>query len=182
MRRRWRHIAAIALVSLCAVTGATPSAAALEASEAAIKAAFLYKFGFFIEWPESAFAASDSPINLCVVGADPFGTVLDETVKGKKIGNRPISLHRAGALSPDLQCHIVYLSEGAASQSLPALRKSDVLTVTDVSGGADHVGIINFVIKDKRVRFDIDDAAAASVGLTISSRLLSLALQVKPRH
>src|SRR5262249_27646393 len=151
-------------------------------SEAAIKAAFLYKFGFFVEWPESAFTGSDSPINLCIVGPDPFGAALDDAVKGKKVGNRSVAVHRIGALSPDVRCHIVYLAESAAAQSLAALKKSDVLTVTDTNAGADRVGIINFVVRDKRVRFDIDDAAAASVGLTISSRLLSLALEVKPRH
>jgi hypothetical protein len=182
MRRLRRHIGVIAFAALWAAMGATPSAAALEASEAAIKAAFLYKFGFYIEWPESAFAASDSPINICVLGPDPFGAVLDDVVKGKKIGNRPVSVHRIGALSPESRCHIVYLSEGAAAQSPAALRASDVLTVTDTGSRAGGVGIINFVIKDNRVRFDIDDAAAASAGLTISSRLLTLALEVKPRH
>jgi hypothetical protein len=181
MRWRWRHIGLIALVILLAGLGATPSAAALEASEAAIKAAFLYKFGFFVEWPDSAFAASDSPINLCIVGPDPFGAALDDAVKGKTVGNRPITLHRSGAPSHEVRCHIVYLAESTAAQSLAALKERDVLTVTDTSAG-DRVGIINFVIKDKRVRFDIDDAAAASAGLTISSRLLSLALDVKPRR
>jgi hypothetical protein len=116
------------------------------------------------------------------VGPDPFGAVLDEVVKGKKIGNRPVSVHRTGSLSPEIRCHIVYLADSTAAQSLAALRESDVLTVTDTGSRAGRVGIINFVVKDNRVRFDIDDAAAASAGLTISSRLLTLALEVKPRH
>jgi YfiR/HmsC-like len=180
-RQAWRALIAAVLVAAALAS----SALALEASEPAIKAAYLYKFGFFVEWPQAAFAASDSPINLCIVGNDPFGTLLDDTVKGQKIGNRPISVHRMTSVSRDSGCHIAYLPDGAQSpsaQAVGALRGSDILTVTDAGTGGSPVGIINFVIKDNRVRFDIDDAAAASSGLVISSRLLSLALEVKPRQ
>jgi YfiR/HmsC-like len=171
------------LGSLCVMAALSP-AHALEASEVAVKAAFLFKFGFFVEWPNTAFASGDSPITLCIVGGDPFGSVLDDAVKGQKIGNRPVVVRRLNAVSRGSGCHIVYLAEtGDASlpQTLAALRGSDVLTVTDASDDGNDVGIINFVVKDNHVRFDIDDAAAASGGLVISSRLLSVALDVKPR-
>jgi hypothetical protein len=163
----------------------TSPAAALEATEPAIKAAFLYKFGFFVEWPQTAFSSSDSPLNLCIVGDDPFGALLDDTVKGQKIGNRPVAVRRMKSISRNSGCHIAYLPQDANSHSaetLDALRGSDVLTVTDAATSGSDVGIINFVIADHRVRFDIDDAAAASGGLVISSRLLNLAVDVKPRH
>jgi hypothetical protein len=163
---------------------ATSAAAALEATAPAIEAAYLYKFGFFVQWPQAAFAASDSPINLCIVGNDPFGSTLDDLVSGQKIGARPIRVRRMTAISAGSGCHIVYAAADAGSPmaaTLASLRGSGVLTVTDAT---DHDGaaIINFVLKDNKVRFDIDDEAAASGGLVISSRLLNLALDVKPRH
>jgi len=182
--RVWRNIRGAAVAPFCAIALMTMPANALEATAPAIKAAFLYKFGFFVEWPKAAFTSSDSPINLCIVGNDPFGTLLDDIVKGQKIGHRALALRRMNSIARDSGCHIVYISNGANSHSaqmLAALRGSDVLTVTDTSGGGD-VGIINFVIKDHRVRFDIDDAAAAAGGLVISSRLLNVALDVKPRR
>src|SRR5579872_4993862 len=165
MTRVCRNIRRSAVASFCAVAAMTTSAVALEATEPAIKAAFLYKFGFFVEWPQTAFSASDSPINLCIVGNDPFGTLLDDTIRGQKIGNRAVVVRRMDSVSRDSGCHIVYVPDDAESrsvQALAALRGSDVLTVTDTGTGGTQVGIINFVMKDHRVRFDIDDAAAAS--------------------
>jgi hypothetical protein len=175
--------AAVALFSAIAIL--TSPAAALEATEPALKAAFLYKFSFFVEWPQTAFATSDSPINLCIVGDDPFGTSLDGIVKGQKVGSRAIAVHRMNSISRNSGCHIVYLADGENSrfgEMLATLRGSNILTVTDENAEGNDVGMINFVMKDHRVRFVIDDAAAASGGLAISSRLLSLALEVKARH
>jgi hypothetical protein len=163
----------------------TSAAAALEATAPQIKAAYLYKFGFFVQWPQAAFAASDSPINLCIVGNDPFGSMLDDMVNGQKIGARPITVHRMTALSAGSGCHIVYASSDMGSPgttTFAALHGRDVLTVSDAADEGTGGAIINFVIKDNKVRFDIDDEAAASGGLVISSRLLSLALDVKPRR
>ncbi len=170
---------AFASIGLALMVWASP-AQALEAAERAIKAAFLLRFGFFVEWPQSAFAASDSPINLCIVGGDPFGSLLDDLVKGRKIGPRALAVRRLASVSHDSGCHIAYIAKGA-EQSLHTLRGSSVLTVTDART-SDDVGIINFVMQEDRVRFSIDDDAAAAGGLVISSRLLNLALDVKPRR
>jgi hypothetical protein len=183
MRRGSPGRFAIAAASLwLAAVFATTAAAALEATEPQIKAAYLYKFGYFVDWPKAAFAASDSPINLCIVGNDPFGKTLDDIVNGQKIGTRPIAVRRMSTIGADSGCHIVFVSSGDGAhvaETLAALHGRDVLTVTDAPN--DAAGIINFVVKDNKVRFDIDDAAAASGGLVISSRLLNLALDVKPR-
>jgi len=174
-----------ALLALCCTLTVTVGPArALEATDLAVKAAFLFKFGFFVEWPTTAFVSNDSPINLCIVGDDPFGQVLDDAVRGQRIGGRTVVLRRMSSISRDSGCHIVYLSAAAPSrvpQLLAALKGSDVLTVTDATADGADAGIINFVVRDNHVRFDIDDAAAASVGLVISSRLLNVALDVKPR-
>jgi hypothetical protein len=180
----WHATTSILAMTLSAMVAIASPARALEANEAAIKAAYLFKFSFFVEWPNTAFPASDTPISLCIVGKDPFGATLDDNVKGQKIGDRAIIVRRLAAVARESGCHIVYVAAGAgtsADGALAALRGSDVLTVTDAQAGGAEVGIINFVVRDSRVRFDIDDAAAASAGLTISSRLLGLAVQVKPR-
>lgn len=170
--------ALLALAMLCA----PPARAADESLEYPVKAAFLAKFGSFVEWPAGAFATPASPLQLCVLGDDPFGAVLDKAVGGQQAGGRAIEVRRQKALRPDTECHIVYIAPSEASrlaQIAEALRGNDVLTVSDVKGTA--TGIINFVVKDERVRFDIDDEAAAQNRLAISSKLLAVALNVKPR-
>lgn len=148
--------------------------------EYAVKAAYLYKFGIYVEWPRTVFASPTSALNLCIVGDDPFGSTLDEAVKNQFINGRPIEVRRLMNGVKDSGCHILYLGAADMQQAaarLEAVSGNGVLTVSNFRG----IGIINFVIKDNRVRFDIDDEAAANSGLRISSKLLSLALSVKPR-
>jgi hypothetical protein len=173
-RFAWLLLAA----ALCA-----PAGWASEASEYAVKAAYLYKFGLFVQWPSSAFASPSSPVNLCVLGDDPFGKALDDAVSGQRIGTHAIVVQRLKAPPRGASCQILYLSPEFPNraQVLDSLSGNGVLTVTDgpKQGGQ---GVIHFVLKDARVRFDIDDEQAARDGLAISSKLLSLALNVKPRH
>jgi hypothetical protein len=159
------------------------NASALELSAREVKAAFLFRFGFYVEWPAAAFGTRTSPINLCIIGNDPFGALLDDNVKGQRIGDRSVEVRRLSSVSGSSGCHIAFLSrdDARSGEALSALQGRSVLTVTEGERGG-SVGIINFVVQNNRVRFDIDDDAAASDGLVISSRLLNLALQVKPRH
>ncbi len=152
--------------------------------EYAVKAAFLYKFGLFVEWPSSAFASPSSPVNLCIVGEDPFGETLDRVVADEQIKGRSIVVRRLKTVERNPACHILYV--GGSEQQSPAeiletVRGSPVLTVADAPHNKSETAIINFVIEDNRVRFNIDDAAAAQNGLAISSKLSSLALNVKLR-
>jgi hypothetical protein len=159
--------------------------AADESLEYPVKAAFLVKFGSFVEWPAGVFAAAASPLQLCVLGDDPFGAVLDRAVSGQQVAGRGIEVRRLKAVRADTGCHIVYIAPSEAprlAQVAEGLRGSGVLTVSDVKAPAGAVGIINFVVKDERVRFDIDDEAAAQNRLAISSKLLGVALNVKPRR
>ena len=171
---------------LCiAVVPGVVIAAEADSLEYAVKAAFLSKFGLYVQWPDRAFSSPSSAVNLCIVGENPFGTMLDEAVNGQRIGGRTIVIKRLKAITRDSGCHIVYLGNAEAQrtgQTIEMLRGSSVLTVTDTHDPGAAAGIINFVIKDNRVRFDIDEEAAAQNGLTISSKLLGLALNVKPRH
>jgi hypothetical protein len=174
-----------AVLAACAVAVA-PGARAAEGGslEYQLKAALLSKFGLFVDWPATAFSAPGSPLNLCVAGDDPFGVLLDNTVGGQRIGERAIAVRRLKMVGRDSGCHILYVGGSDSqrnTQTIEAVRGGSVLTVTD-SGTGGGVGIIDFVIRDNRVRFDINDEAAAQNGLVISSKLLSLALSVKPRR
>ena len=179
---RWRTgprqglLAMILALSTGAGLAATPL-------ETAVKAAYLGKFGLYTSWPDQAFTAADTSARLCLFGADPFGPQLEQNVAQQRVQDRPVQVRRLSSPEQLSGCHIVFINEPdpqRRGQLLDSLRGSSALTVTDAKGSA-ATGIINFVIQDNRVRFDIDDAAAAQAGLTISSKLLRLALTVKPR-
>ena len=149
----------------------------------AVKAAFLYKFEPFVAWPAQAFAAPDSPFNLCVMGDDPFGSLLDRAVDGQTTAGHPVVVERLKSVSADAHCQMLYIATtdtGAAHRAEAAVAGSPVLTVTDGVADPSAKGMINFVIADNRVRFEIDAAAARQSGLDVSSKLLSLAVSVRP--
>ncbi len=173
---RWRGVC-LGLMLACA-TGAQATTPTLEAS---VKATYLYKFAPFVEWPAAAFASPTSPFVLCIVGDDPFGAALDQAVSGQRVGDHPAVVRRLSRVEAGSGCHILYLS-GSRTQSIPdairGVRGDPVLTVTD-RGAASSGAVIQFVVKDNRVRFDIDTAAASANRVAISSKLLSLALSSK---
>jgi len=174
--------AVLAALSIALAHGA--ATAADESLEYAVKAAYLYKFGSFVEWPATAFISSTSPFRLCIVGEDPFGSILDKAVSGQQVGTRSIEVRRLKSVGRDSGCQILYIGVSEAprfGQIIEALRGSSVLTVSDGRAPGTAAGIIQFVIKDDRVRFDIDEVAAEQNGLAISSKLMSLALNVKRR-
>ncbi len=172
--------AVLIAVSLAMAGAPAPAADSLEYP---IKAAYLYKFGPFVEWPPTAFDTPTAPVVVCVVGDDPFGAVLDRAVEGQHVGARPIVARRVEKLERGSGCHIAYLGGSAVQTVAQALAEAGgpVLTVTDGGRPGSGRGVIHFVVKDNRVRFHIDDAAAAKAGLNISSKLLSLALSVRSR-
>jgi hypothetical protein len=169
------------VLSISCGAGALAEGTSLEAK---VKAAYLSKFGNYVEWPDKAFPSPASPFILCVAGEDRFGEALDQAADGQRVGQRPVVVRRLRTVAKDSGCQILYV-DGAdaqtATQALDAVRGAAVLTVTDVMSATTAGAIIRFVIKDNRVRFDIDDQAAAQGGLTISSKLLSLAFSVKSR-
>lgn len=147
-----------------------------ESLELAVKAAYLVKFPSYVVWPRQAFTTPQSPVVLCVVGPDPFGQLLDDAAAGQKVEGRPLELRRVSVVGPDSNCHLAYF--GVPDPVVEALRGSGILVVTD---GPLHGGIVHFVVSDNRVRFTVDDEAAALAGLAVSSKLLNVALAVKPR-
>ena len=150
--------------------------------EYAVKATYLYKLAPFVNWPAEEFATPDAPFRICVVGDDPFDDFLENAVAGRHFGNHPFEVHRMDSLTPDANCQIAFLSHVPSQgipQALDAVKGRPVLTVVD-SNVPDRGGIMQFVITQGRVRFEIDTAAAARNHLTISSKLLNLALVARP--
>jgi hypothetical protein len=166
------------LSPLCGVLLAVFTTTALaEPLEYAVKAAYLTKFGIYVEWPG---LAPNAPLNLCIAGVDPFGKALASAAESGQPGSRFIVVRRLPTITAESNCQIAFFSnnDSTAPQIIDSLRGSPVLTVSD-SGGKG--AIINFVLKDNRVRFEIDDGAAAQNNLALSSKLLGLAVNVKPR-
>jgi hypothetical protein len=186
-RFRWparsasRYAAGLAALGLALATGPAAGAES-ESLEYAVKAAYLSKFGLYVQWPNAAFSSPSSVLNLCVAGEDPFAAALDKAAADQRIGDRAITVRRLKTVGRESGCHILYIGGSDArqtSQVIDTVRGSGVLTVSDTRGTAMAGAIINFVIKDNRVRFDIDEEAAAQNGLAISSKLLNLALNIK---
>ena len=170
---------------LCAIVlAAKPGLAQNGSLETAIKATFLYKFVPFIQWPPSALPQG-RPFEICTIGNEPFGEVLDRAVRGQRVAERRIEVRRLAALGPEDLCHIAFIAGSAAQpvgEVLEAAAGRPILTVTDEALSPDQPrGIVHFVVLDNRVRFRIDDRAASVGALDISSKLLSLATAVVPR-
>ena len=177
-RRRNGPVAGVVLWMLI-----THGAIAQDSSLAlAVKAAFMIKFLPFVQWPETAFVGVGGPLTLCVVGRDPFGDLLDRAAAGQSAGNHPLVVRRLPIVTRENSgCQVVFAGgspEQPVMDVLAATRGAPVLTVTDEATDPRLRGIVNFVINDSRVRFEIDAGAAAQNGLTVSSKLLSLAVRV----
>lgn len=178
-RRRPREVPCL-IVLVCLLGGITIPlrAQAPAASEYQVKAAFLYNFARFVEWPGDALPGPTASIVLCVYGEDPFGPALDEMVKGKSINNRDLAIHRAKNTQELKQCQVVFI-DGAESKRLPeilgALQGSSVLLVGESGGFAEQGGQIQFLLEDNKVRFSINVDAVERAHLKISSKLLALA-------
>lgn len=169
---------------LAAVLLVAHAPAAAQPTENSVKAAFLPKFARYVEWPIPARPAAGSPIMLCVIGKDPFGGLIDSAVEGQRVGQNPVAVRRIADAANAGGCHVAYVRGGGSANTgkmLAALGGQPVLTITDSRDGSAR-GMIHFALERGRVGFHVDDAAAARSGLTISSRLLALALSVKQRR
>jgi hypothetical protein len=168
------------LCAAAAVVAASMAAAQPGAPGFPMKAAFLYKFGAYVDWPPSAFATPSSPFMVCVVGRDPFGAVLDRSVQGQTIGARLVVVRRVEVAAEAGGCHVAFVGGSRrqpVSEALRALTGAPVLTVTD-GPASQGKGVIHFLVGADRVRFIVDLHTAAAGGLTVSSKLLNLAAEV----
>jgi YfiR/HmsC-like len=148
-----------------------------------VEAAYLYQFGKFVEWPpKKPEAEGPNSFSICVLGRDPFGRVLDDTVKGENMNGRPLVARRVASAEEGADCRILFVSssrERELARDLDALRGRPVLTASDIPGFIRRGGMIQFVLTDNRVRFEINVGNAVRAGLTVSSQLLKVAVSVQ---
>jgi hypothetical protein len=184
----------VALMLLPIVSAAAATSAHAQdtdaSSEYLIKAGFIYNFASLVQWPSTSFSQADSPIVIAVLGEERFGTTLDRVLQGKKIAGRSFIVkyfrstsELVKSVGKPKECQILYVSSSAMphlSEAIQVVRGMPVLTIGEMPGFAKSGGMINLVLEDNRVRFEVNVKAAKDADLNISSRLLALARIVQP--
>ena len=176
MRFRATLIVGLILTLLQAVGTAEES----QLSEYRVKAAFVFNFAKFIEWPPESFSDDTSQLVIGILGENPFVSDLDQTIQNKTINNHPLAIRPMRSVKEVTNCHILFISSSETArlpESLRAVRGKSILTVGESGGFIQAGGMINFTWEGKKIRFQINDEAAKQAKLKISSKLLSLSLR-----
>jgi hypothetical protein len=151
--------------------------------EYVIKAAYLYQFGRYVQWPANTFSDENAPLVIGVLGPDPFGSILEKIAQTKRIENRPIVLRRFATMAEYKPCHILFIASGVGDEERKAAiqkaRKNPILLVGESPRFAEEGGTINFYLEENKIRFEINTEVAKQDQLKISSKLLSLARIVR---
>jgi hypothetical protein len=181
--RRLRSGLAVAALSGLLTLGSARwvSAQANTTSEYQVKAAFLFHFAQFVDWPSEAFKDAATPLTYCTAGGDPFRGALDASLNGKVIDGRPVRVLHFREAQEIQGCQVLFLGTAEKkfiSATLASLKASPVLTVGESEDFVQAGGMIGFFLEDNKVRFNINLDAAARGKLKISARLLSLAKTV----
>jgi hypothetical protein len=153
-----------------------------KAREFEVKAAYLFNFARFVEWPSDANGGASSSFEICVLGSDPFVPALDATISGQSIGGKSISAKRISKPQEANHCQILFISaseEWHIKDVLAALDKAPVLTVSDIPRFSERGGMIGFVLEGNKVRFEVNLDSAQQAGLTLRSELLKVATNVR---
>ena len=170
----WFLFALAAGVLFCAIGAAQSD----QPSEYEVKAAFLFNFTKFVEWPDGSFDGPHAPIVIGIIGDDPFGDSLTRIVAGQQVQGRSVVIRKA-RFGEDLRhCHVLFISASErqrSAQILAGLRDASVLTVSDIDGFAEAGGSMQFVMQENRVRFLVNLDAATQSKLRVSAKLLALA-------
>lgn len=151
-------------------------------TEYQVKAAYLYNFGRFVEWPAKGQAAKDGPFTICVLGQDPFGPTLNAILADETIAGKKVVTERIPRPEDAVNCQILFISSSEESQLkhiLATLDSESVLTVSDLPQFSRRGGMVQFILDGTRVRFEINLAPTEHAGLTLSSELLKLATSVR---
>ncbi len=176
--RLLRQLITIAIVILASLGFEAHAQDSSVSSEYLIKAGFIYNFANLVQWPANAFAQPDSPIVIGILGEDPFGTVLDRVLAGKRVNGRVFLVKRLKSVVDLKECHILFVSSSEIAhltEAIHLVKGMPILTIGEIPGFAKRGGIINLVLEDNKVHFEINVEAAKEADLTISSRLLALA-------
>jgi len=149
--------------------------------ESKVKAAYLFNFTKYVEWPEQAFSSPEAPIVIGVLGVDPFGESLESTIADRRVGNRSVNVKRSRRVEDLRQAHVLFVSASEKERwpsILEGLKGTNALTVSDIQQFCVNGGMIAFVIENDVVRFDVNLDNAEQAGLKISARMLSTARTV----
>jgi hypothetical protein len=184
LRPGWNAVVAICgLILFGFITGLSFNGLAQETpSEYQVKAAFMFNFAKFVEWPPEAFAETNSPIVLGILGKNVFGSDLEKTIRDRKVNNHPFQFTNFNSTAEATNCHILFISPSEKdnfTKIISTLHNARVLTVSETEGFIKTGGMINFTFEGNNIRFEISDEAAKKAGLKVSSKLLSLAV---PSH
>ncbi len=167
-----------ALESLVLLVLLSSTATAQSAPEYQVKAAFLFNFARFVEWPADAFSSADAPLQVCVLGQDPFGSDFEQVILDKAVNGHRLEVVHPSGVPQARACQILFVASSGKQQVreiLQGLRTASVLTVGDMAGFAKMGGVIDFVLDESRVRFEINLQAAERAHLKLSARLLTVA-------
>ena len=168
------------MLYLCAGLGLgqQPASPNHQAGEYDVKAAYLLNFAKFVEWPEGELGNQET-FGICILGEDPFGETLDQIVAGETVAGKRVVVQRIRRWQTSCRVLFVGRSEQDISSLLGGVGNG-VLTVGDTEGFLRGGGMVNFVVEDRRVRFDINQRAVKRGALNISSRMLTVARRVQP--
>ena len=178
-RRQWMTCVATAIL----LASAPAAAQRPDTSETAVKAAFLYNFTKFVEWPDAAFAQPSTPFVVCAFADEAFRKELNGILANEQVRDRPITIAPASLEDPR-GCHLAYFANAEVERQvkmLEAVKRSPVLTVGEGRRFLEHGGLIAFMVENDRVRFAISRRAAVAAGLNISSKLLRVARDFEGR-
>jgi hypothetical protein len=177
LRHRLSHFLPLAILLSLAATSSV--AQQVHPTEFQVKAAYLYNFGKFVTWQDRA--ANPGSLDICILGKDPFGSILDSTVAGESIDGRKIAVRRLSNTQEMASCSILFVGSSEENRLGPILAAAEhfaVLTVSDIPHFADQGGTIGFVMQQGRIRFEVNRGAAEQSHLILSSELLKVASRV----
>jgi len=179
LRQKRYELWRLALVIAALISFITNGLAQDKPSEYELKAAFLFNFAKFVEWPPDAFANTNAPIIIGVLGENVFGNSLEKIINDRKVNNRSFQFRNFDSPTEATNCQILFISASKKNdfaKIVAALHNASVLTVSETDGFLKAGGMINFLFEGNNVRFQISDEAAKKARLKISSKLLSLAV------
>jgi YfiR/HmsC-like len=188
--RRWRNrmrprcgaLAASAVLLTASVCGRPLAANANVALEYEVKAAFLFRFAQFVEWPPDTFKGAAEPFTYCTIGDDPFHGALERTLNGKTIGQRALRVEHLNGAGKVGECQVLFIGGAGDRKHVEAMLidtgKLPILTVGEADRFAENGGAIGFCTEDNKIRFEVNLDAAGKAGLKISAKLLALAKTV----
>lgn len=175
---RHRKVTAILLVAAALVLPLRAAVSQPSLQEYALKSVFLFNFCRFIEWPDRAFSSRNEPFIIGVIGDDPFGSMLEETVKGETLRGRSIRIEHYRRPSEIGRCHVLFVTGSDTARFddvLGAVAGQSVVTVGETESFLDHGGMIALTAERNRVRLSINPSRLRSENLVASSKLLQIA-------